>query len=294
MNENQYYSVTGLGNGITQIRDIFGVQAYLVEGKERAALIDTLVGFGNLKEVVESLTSLPVVVLNTHGHVDHAGGNYAFDHVYLSKEDYDLAQRTTTVQFRMKFADYAAKQMGLPRTWDDHDFTAPRDIKYYFLEDGQRIELGARTLEAIAVPGHTKGSVAFLDHCTNGLFIGDACNPSTFLFDQDATPVSLYRDSLLRLKKRYPEGIERMYLCHVMAECSYGCVDDVIEACELVLSGKDSKQPFVFGFDEESSKGAIWGCPVDEKGMRKDGKFGNIIFNKDRSFFSASPSPIIP
>lgn len=60
--------------------DEFGTDIiYLVEGKEKAAVIDTGAGFGNLKHVIETLTDLPYVVLNTHGHVDHAGGNHAFE-----------------------------------------------------------------------------------------------------------------------------------------------------------------------------------------------------------------------
>ena len=47
------------------------VNAFLVEGEERAALIDTGTGVGNLYGVVRELTEKPLVILITHGHFDH-------------------------------------------------------------------------------------------------------------------------------------------------------------------------------------------------------------------------------
>lgn len=54
------------------------VQSFLVVGEERAALIDTGAGMGNLAKEVKEITDKPLYVLNTHGHVDHAGGNGRF------------------------------------------------------------------------------------------------------------------------------------------------------------------------------------------------------------------------
>ena len=65
--------------------DEFGADIiYLVKGEKSAAVIDTGSGFGNLKKVIETLTDLPYVVLNTHGHLDHVGGNHEFGKAYLS------------------------------------------------------------------------------------------------------------------------------------------------------------------------------------------------------------------
>jgi glyoxylase-like metal-dependent hydrolase (beta-lactamase superfamily II) len=60
---------------------------YLIEGKEKAALIDTGVGVGDLKPFIRELTDKPLIVLVTHGHVDHALGAVSFDEVYMSHID---------------------------------------------------------------------------------------------------------------------------------------------------------------------------------------------------------------
>ena len=48
---------------------------YLLCGTEKAVLIDTGLGVANIKDIVDSLTTLPVVVVTTHVHCDHIGGH---------------------------------------------------------------------------------------------------------------------------------------------------------------------------------------------------------------------------
>ncbi len=47
------------------------VISYLVVGGERAALVDTGLGIGDMAVEVHTLTSLPIMVINTHSHFDH-------------------------------------------------------------------------------------------------------------------------------------------------------------------------------------------------------------------------------
>ena len=52
--------------------DEFGIDImYLIIGTERALLIDTGIGIGNIRSVVETMTHLPYDVVNTHHHYDH-------------------------------------------------------------------------------------------------------------------------------------------------------------------------------------------------------------------------------
>ena len=74
--ENQFFKAIPLMEGVTAIAGLGGEYAYLVEGSERALLIDGLVGVGSLKAFVRELTSLPVKIALTHGHIDHNGAAY--------------------------------------------------------------------------------------------------------------------------------------------------------------------------------------------------------------------------
>lgn len=51
------------------------VYMYLLAGDKQAILLDTGYGTIALDEIVAALTDLPVLVLCTHGHFDHIGGN---------------------------------------------------------------------------------------------------------------------------------------------------------------------------------------------------------------------------
>ena len=85
--ENSFYKWKQLGAGVFHIQDLFSDYMYLVAGEEKAALIDTGMGFPGLRQLVERLMDKPVIVLNTHGHLDHIGGNDEFDCIYLHPDD---------------------------------------------------------------------------------------------------------------------------------------------------------------------------------------------------------------
>ena len=77
----QYYSAEKLNTHMTAIRSLTGEIMYLIEGEEKAVLVDTCLGVGHLRRFVETLTEKPITVILTHGHVDHALGAPEFDEV---------------------------------------------------------------------------------------------------------------------------------------------------------------------------------------------------------------------
>jgi hypothetical protein len=52
---------------------------YLIVGDKRALLFDTGMGISDVKKVTAELTKLPIVVVNSHTHDDHVGGNWEFE-----------------------------------------------------------------------------------------------------------------------------------------------------------------------------------------------------------------------
>ena len=78
---------------IIRIRDIAGVACYLIEGTQRACLLDTCCGYGNLREYVKTLTPKVPFVILTHGHYDHTGSAALFEEVYMSHLDLPVLQR---------------------------------------------------------------------------------------------------------------------------------------------------------------------------------------------------------
>lgn len=164
------------------------VNTFLIEGDSKAALIDTGSGVGNLKEVVDSLTQKPLIILLTHGHPDHNSGIYQFTEVpiYMDKADESLKHFARQFgNFRKHYIETRGP-VRCPEITQDllellPDSLLEDDYTYIPLQDGEIIDLGNRKIEVINTPGHTDGSVCFLDDKTRILFSGDSMNRQMIL-----------------------------------------------------------------------------------------------------------------
>ena len=270
-----FYTSEKVNERITAIRSLTGEIMYLIEGKDRAALIDTCLGVGHLRRFVETLTDKPLTVWLTHGHVDHAMGAPEFDRVSMNPADDGIYREMADLAVRKGYI--AANGGG--GDWQDGDFVPPFPFEYEALTDGTVLNLGGLHLEAISLPGHTPGTMAVLVEEEGILILGDACNTFTFLFDENALTVEAYRRNLaqaaIRLKGRY----RRVFLCHHDIEAGAGILDNVIGICDDILAGRADDMPFDFMGGTYFLAKAIH-SPADIR--RLDGGEGNVIYNKEK------------
>ncbi|MEM2118074.1 MAG: MBL fold metallo-hydrolase [Candidatus Bathyarchaeia archaeon] len=165
------------------------VNSYLAIGEEKAILIDSGMGIGDIKAVVKNLTNLPITVINTHSHYDNIGGNYQFVDVLVHE------------------TELANVHSGIPKEQisyvvDDHNFFAltpdirgsrftrgeARPIPSEFdrtryqihpcpwassVKNRQILDLGSIKLEVLHTPGHSSGSICLFDRDNKYLFTGD-------------------------------------------------------------------------------------------------------------------------
>ena len=81
-----------INDHIWLMNDADEATGYIVIGKEKALVIDTMNGYEDVKAIAETVTEFPLLVVNTHGHPDHIFGNIYFDQVYLHPADWELAR----------------------------------------------------------------------------------------------------------------------------------------------------------------------------------------------------------
>ena len=248
---------------------------YLVKGTERAALIDAGCGFGSLKAEVDRHNELPLMVLLTHGHQDHAMGAVEFDEVWLNPEEKEVFLRHTDGPYRL---------LGLAISRDaklvtPEDMLPPPDYDSFRpVRAGDVFDLGGVTLEAFACPGHSRGHLVYLDREHRILFSGDAVSRASFLLGKEAVSVEEYRDNLIRLRDQLDGKVDRILEGHGSGELPFAIFDGVIQVCQQVLDGDTDRVPY----DLRGYRGFTAKKRLPHSLDREDGGFGNLIYREDK------------
>ena len=97
-----YFEVVKYDDSLYQIKDKLGVLSTLIIGENKAILFDTGYGIGDLNSEVRKITDKELIVICSHGHMDHTGGNYQFDEVYIDELDYNLCLSHNNANRRQK------------------------------------------------------------------------------------------------------------------------------------------------------------------------------------------------
>jgi len=187
-----------------------GVRFFLLAGDERALLVDSGMFTRDARDRAAQLVDLPLSLFNTHCDMDHVGSNEQFDEVWVSP-------------------------MELVHPKAPHDWQRVRPVW-----DGDVIDLGNRELEAIALPGHTPGSMALLDRGTGMLFSGDPIQRDGRIFMFGAMrSMAAYIHSLRRLQRRAGE-VRSIWPCHATFPVGVETIAELIEGAEAVERGEVS------------------------------------------------------
>lgn len=165
---NSYQAIT-LDDHFYAINDDF-TRCFLLEGEREALLIDTGVSGGDLRGFCQTLTELPIFVVNTHADMDHVAANGQFERVYMHPADFEHA---------------ANGGFGLDNVlpiWE-HD----------------QLQLGRFTLEVLLIPGHTPGGIALWERKKGWLFTGDSVQGGNILLSGSGRSIKAYQASLDKL-----------------------------------------------------------------------------------------------
>jgi len=151
--------------------------AYLIEGPEKALLIDTGYGVGNHKGLCEQLVpGKEILCALSHFHLDHSGGAHQWEKVYCHEftadvMEYELSQGRGNFQYYM-----GSTKMPIRRFFEDADVIPNTPYTLVPLKNHETINLGGDyDIELIHVAGHAPGLSCFLDKKGRRLYTADSC-----------------------------------------------------------------------------------------------------------------------
>ena len=191
---------------------VYNESVYVVEGDDKALVIDAGSSMPHLDKAVAALTDKPVMMVLTHGHGDHVGGIVCFPEVWVHPDDAGMLRRY--------------------------------EGKVNLLEDGQVIDLGGRQIEVLHTPGHTSGSVTFFDRAKGYGFSGDAFG-STNLLLFGGTFKTLINTCTRTADYMQKNGITKLYPGHYHGD-NFETLQRVLDEKKMsqeVLSGRRKGTP---------------------------------------------------
>jgi glyoxylase-like metal-dependent hydrolase (beta-lactamase superfamily II) len=174
---------------------------YLIEGTDKALLIDNGIGAVDLTKFIRKITALPVLVVVTHGHPDHVGSSNQFQSVYAHPDDFDAIKYFSQEEMKQQMLQYLVQTP----IADSLKFEVKDTLSTFGLnpvKDGYIFDLGNRQIEVIHTPGHTRGSICLLDKQERLIFTGDHVKEEVWLHMDEALSVAEYLQSLKKLQNR--------------------------------------------------------------------------------------------
>ena len=211
--KNNDLAITKIEDKVWVVETTDMTAMYIIEGNDKALLIDTGTRCEDLDKVVSKITSKPLTVVLTHMHGDHAGNIKYFKEIYYHKDDEVLAKN-------------------MPKY----------NSKVNYVKDGDIFDLGGKKLEVLHMPAHTPGSIILLDRQAGICYSGDSFGSGeVWLQLQPIMPVKTYVNSLKRMEKiMQNEGITKIYCGHypyMKKAYKKDYLDDMLSLAEALDNG---------------------------------------------------------
>lgn len=259
-----WFAARRVHEGVWRVAEPGHVNSWLVEGEDRAVLIDSGLGLLSIRRECERVTDKSVEVVNTHAHFDHIGGDREFDAIAIHEKGVKQLARATDPAMLQDYVAAipeiartsrelaAANREGrnflitpdeisreLPEGFDPASWRIGPVAATRALRDGDRIDLGGgRKLEVIHTPGHTPDSICLLLEDEGFLFTGDTVNSGPLWAHQLEGDVPVFARSTAKLAER--EGDVRLVCMghHLRAIAEPAFLSEVADVFSLIVDGR--------------------------------------------------------
>lgn len=183
------------------------VRVYLAVGTKKALLIDTGIGDLDLQAMVEEVTDLPLMVLNTHSDKDHTCGNLQFDEIYMHEAE---------LERYLEIYPYPA---------------AAKTVK-----EGDVISLGELDFKVLLTPGHTPGSICLLEENKRILISGDSVQTDPIFLFGPGRDLESFKKSMANLTQ-VTKLVDQIYPSHGTTPIAADYIDKVAKMAQDLSDG---------------------------------------------------------
>ena len=210
------YEVIQIDWGTWSVEDGM-VRWFLLAGEEKAVLIDSGMNTVNAKEIAEGILkesglfpgkTPELILINTHGDMDHCAGNEGFEWFYLHEGD-----------------------------WGNYKRTNPDSVKMRRIKEGDVVDPGDRPLEIFEIPGHTFGSIAILDVNRRVLYAGDSVQDGKIFMFGGHRNLDEYPASLMKMQE-LEDRFDVVFASHADLKMEPDSIGELFDACESVFHGE--------------------------------------------------------
>lgn len=241
MFRTSWFEVQELDPGVHLISEPGHVNSFLIQGRKSAILFDTGLGVANIRKVAEELSNLPLLVVNSHYHFDHTGGNRLFHDkdIAIHRIGSPLLQQPSPPELAEGYMAYTQRMLqawGPYKEADDlyfHLLTAERMIRPLpdgfdpatyqvvptlptrLLEEGDVLDLGGRHLQVMHTPGHSPDCICLFDEEKGLLFGGDTINTGPIYAQLEDSNIENFARSTARLAEM-AHAVQRVFVCHFL------------------------------------------------------------------------------
>ena len=221
---------------------------YLLLGKDKALLIDTGLGVANIKEVVNKITNLPIMVVTTHIHWDHIGGHALFDSFAVFESEKEWIKNGFPLPLDVVKSNLIDATCDFPREFSLEKYEVFQGVPQRLLFDNDKIDLGERKVRVIHTPGHSPGHCCFYEEKRMYLYAGDLVYKGCLDMFYPSTDPELFMQSIDKVCKL---KVEKIMPGHHDLDVSVEIISKIQAAFEELKSSGNLKQgKGIFEFED--------------------------------------------
>ncbi len=279
-----WFRVSPQEPGVCLIGEPGHVNSWLIDGGERAVLLDTGMGLADISAAVATVFEGEPLVVNSHVHFDHVGGNGLFAEVAMHElgpewieagcapgqlDAYPgLVPEMEAAYERLLAADRTDFFLIGPdeemRPWPAegiaaHGWRIEPPPPTRLLVDGDELDLGDRVLRVIHTPGHAPDHICLLDEKAGVLWAQDQAYYGPHLVYE---PGAGFEDFVATTRRLYDElagSLRTVYTAHCLRpSVPPAFLGELADAAEAVAEGEVVTTPSR-GFFGEPVRSADFG-----------------------------------